>query len=89
VIAALSLLWCSWQVRRAQQLLACYRAVAALRSDETFQEDASEPHVQAALQDMGLHNNVDKYGQSELRPSCCCTEIKHASASCLQDEAVQ
>eukprot|EP00775_Hariotina_reticulata_P003819 gene3819-4077_t len=49
------------QVRRAQQLLACYRAVTALRSDEAFQEDASEHHVQAALQDMGLHNNIEKY----------------------------
>ena len=48
------------QVRRAQQLLSVYRAVAALRSDEEFQEDASDPAVQAALQDMGLHNNTEK-----------------------------
>ena len=47
------------QVRRAQQLLAAYRAVAALRADEEFQEDASDPAVQAALRDMGLHNNTD------------------------------
>jgi hypothetical protein len=48
------------QVRRANQLLGVYHAVAALRADEEFQEDASDPAVQAALQDMGLHNNMDK-----------------------------
>jgi len=30
------------QVRRALQLLACYRAVAAIHKDERFQEDAGE-----------------------------------------------
>jgi hypothetical protein len=48
------------QVRRAQQLLTCYRAVAALRSDESFQEDASEPAVQAALHEMALANSFEK-----------------------------
>jgi hypothetical protein len=48
------------QVRRAQQLLTCYRAVAALRSDETFQEDASEPEVQAALHEMAMANSFEK-----------------------------
>eukprot|EP00879_Flechtneria_rotunda_P015925 GHRR01016654.1.p1 GENE.GHRR01016654.1~~GHRR01016654.1.p1 ORF type:complete len:602 (+),score=264.49 GHRR01016654.1:428-2233(+) len=49
------------QVRRAHQLLSCYRAIAALRSDESFQEDASEPRVQEALREMGLSNSFDKY----------------------------
>lgn len=49
------------QVRRAQQLLTCYRAVAALRIDESFQEDASEPAVQAALHEMALANSFEKY----------------------------
>jgi hypothetical protein len=48
------------QVTRANQLLSVYRAVSALRSDEEFQEDASDPQVQAALQDMGRRNNMDK-----------------------------
>lgn len=48
------------QVTRANQLLSVYRAVSALRADEGFQEDASDPQVQAALQDMGRHNNMDK-----------------------------
>lgn len=37
-----------------------YRAVASLRADEEFQEDASDPEVQAALQDMGRNNNMEK-----------------------------
>ncbi|WIA41974.1 hypothetical protein OEZ86_009277 [Tetradesmus obliquus] len=49
------------QVRRAQQLLTCYRAVAALRIDESFQEDASEPAVQAALHEMALANSFEQY----------------------------
>jgi hypothetical protein len=48
------------QVHRANQLLAVYRAVAALRADEGFQEDAADPAVQAALTDMGHNNNMDK-----------------------------
>lgn len=48
------------QLRRAHQLLGCYRAVAALRSDEAFQEDASDPAVQAALQEMALANSFEK-----------------------------
>lgn len=48
------------QVIQANQLLSVYRAVAALRADEQFQEDAADPQVQAALQDMGLHNNTEK-----------------------------
>ena len=51
---------CAAQVARANQLLSVYRAVAALRADEVFQEDASDPQVQAALTDMGMHNNMDK-----------------------------
>eukprot|EP00878_Enallax_costatus_P019627 GHUV01020710.1.p1 GENE.GHUV01020710.1~~GHUV01020710.1.p1 ORF type:complete len:588 (+),score=250.78 GHUV01020710.1:697-2460(+) len=49
------------QVRRAHQLLSCYRAVAALRTDEQFQEDASDAAVQSALQEMALRNNMEKY----------------------------
>lgn len=49
------------QVRRANQLLAVYAAVAALRADEAFQEDASDPGVQDALADMGRTNNVAAY----------------------------
>lgn len=48
------------QVNRANKLLSVYRAVAALRADEQFQEDAADPRVQAALQDMGRNNNMDK-----------------------------
>eukprot|EP00882_Tetradesmus_deserticola_P030798 GHRQ01034754.1.p1 GENE.GHRQ01034754.1~~GHRQ01034754.1.p1 ORF type:complete len:167 (-),score=39.94 GHRQ01034754.1:226-726(-) len=62
------------QVSRAQQLLACYRAVAALRSDEVFQEDASQPSVQAALREMALTNSFEKYVQgwlSQLLEAAC------------------
>jgi hypothetical protein len=48
------------QVSHANQLLSVYRAFAALRADEEFQEDAADPEVQAALQDMGRHNNMEK-----------------------------
>jgi hypothetical protein len=48
------------QVARAHQLLSVYRAVASLRADEEFQEDGADPAVQAALVDMGQHNNMDK-----------------------------
>jgi hypothetical protein len=34
--------------------------VAALRSDESFQEDASEPEVQAALHEMAKANSFEK-----------------------------
>ena len=40
--------------------MAAYRAVAALRCDEAFQDDAREPGVVAALEDMGRHGNMDK-----------------------------
>lgn len=50
----------SVQVARAHQLLYVYRAVASLRADEEFQEDGADPAVQAALVDMGQHNNMDK-----------------------------
>lgn len=54
-------MWClCLQVTRANQLLSVYRAVAALRADEEFQEDAADPEVQAALQDMGRNNNTEK-----------------------------
>jgi hypothetical protein len=60
VTALLCLFACLVQVSHANQLLSVYRAVAALRADEEFQEDAADPEVQAALQDMGRHNNMEK-----------------------------
>jgi hypothetical protein len=48
------------QVVHAHQLLSVLRAVAALRADEEFQEDAADPTVREALADMGRHGNMDK-----------------------------
>ncbi|KIZ01849.1 hypothetical protein MNEG_6110 [Monoraphidium neglectum] len=49
------------QVRRAQQLLACFRAVAAIHRDERFQEDAADPRVQRAIEEIKETGAIDKY----------------------------
>lgn len=72
-------------MRRAHQLLACYRAVAALRSDEQFQEDAAEPAVQAALQEMAVENNLEKWVEHPQELSrCVSTVIEHSKRTGLQ-----
>lgn len=51
------------QVRTALQLLACCRAVAAIHRDEKFQEDAAEPRVQKAIEEIRDTNSFEKYSR--------------------------
>ncbi|KAI8471175.1 MAG: ankyrin repeat-containing domain protein [Monoraphidium minutum] len=51
------------QVRRALQLLACVRAVAAIHRDERFQEDAADPRVHAAIAEVRETNSAEKYAR--------------------------